>query len=373
MLTMNSKVSALKVIRLAIWVIGGLYLFTFLFAYFEQYWLVKQAQPRAVLARGNLADNELSTINIFNTTSPSVVFISTNKIVRNYWTRDIRKVPKGTGSGFIWDEFGHVVTNYHVIKGASEANIRLNDGRTFQARLVGISPNHDLAVLKINVPLNIPPAIPIGLSSNLQVGQSVYAIGNPFGLDHTLTSGIVSALNRSLSADSDLIINNLIQTDAAINPGNSGGPLLDSAGRLIGINTAIYSPSGAYAGIGFAVPVDTVNKVVPQLIVFGKYSRPSLGIFVDESINKQIASELGIDGVIVLEVNSDSANSSKLHAVKVSRFDFVIGDVIQSINQVPVNSVKSLFTELDKYKIGDTVSLSLFSQGENRTVLVVLE
>ncbi|TCV88443.1 trypsin-like peptidase [Methylomonas methanica] len=220
------------------------------------------AQVRTVAARGDLAADEKSTIELFEKSRDSVVYISTAALVRNVWTRDVFSVPKGTGSGFIWDEAGHVVTNFHVIAGANEATVTLADGRDYKAALVGASQVHDIAVLKIGVGFKRPPPVPVGTSRDLKVGQKVFAIGNPFGLDWTLTGGIVSALDRSLGGQEGPAIEHLIQTDAAINPGNSGGPLLDSAGRLIGINTAIYSPSGASAGIGFAVPVDTVMRVV---------------------------------------------------------------------------------------------------------------
>ena len=197
------------------------------------------------------------------------------------WTRNVFSVPSGSGSGFIWDDAGHVITNFHVVQGATEARVKLSDGRNYKAALVGASPAHDIAVLKIGISAKRPPPLPVGESHNLKTGQKVFAIGNPFGLDWTLTTGIVSALDRSLSTDNGPTIEHLIQTDAAINPGNSGGPLLDSAGRLIGINTAIFSPSGASAGIGFAVPVNTLNRVVPELIRNGKYIRPALGFEVD--------------------------------------------------------------------------------------------
>jgi len=230
----------------------------------------ESTEPRVVQARGNLAEDEKSTIELFENSRDSVVFITTRQRVMDAWTRNIFSVPSGTGSGFIWDDHGHIITNFHVIKGASEATIRLADGRDYKASLVGASPAHDIAVLKIGIGFQRPAPVPIGTSNDLKVGQKVFAIGNPFGLDWTLTTGIVSALDRSLPGGDGRTIDNLIQTDAAINPGNSGGPLLDSAGRLIGINTAIYSPSGASAGIGFAVPVDTVNRVVPQIISRGK-------------------------------------------------------------------------------------------------------
>lgn len=223
------------------------------------------AEPKAITPRGDLGSDEAMTIELFETNKNSVVYIVTAQAVVDVWTRNIYNIPRGAGSGFVWDEQGHIVTNYHVIAEASQARIRLSDGRDYSAVLVGVSPENDLAVLKINVPLKPPRPILIGESDNLKVGQKVFAIGNPFGLDWTLTTGIVSALDRSIGNENDKI-DHLIQTDAAINPGNSGGPLLDSAGRLIGVNTAIFSPSGAYAGVGFAIPVDTVNRIVPEII-----------------------------------------------------------------------------------------------------------
>lgn len=225
--------------------------------------------PKTVTPRGELCNEELMGIELFEKNKNSVVYIATAQAVVDVWTRNIYNIPRGAGSGFVWDEWGHIVTNYHVISGASEAHVRLNDGRDYPASLVGASPEHDLAVLKIDVPIKPPRPIEMGESKNLRVGQKVFAIGNPFGLDWTLTTGVVSALDRSLGDESGRAIHHLIQTDAAINPGNSGGPLLDSAGRLIGVNTAIYSPSGAYAGVGFAIPSDTVNTVVPKIIASG--------------------------------------------------------------------------------------------------------
>ncbi len=222
--------------------------------------------PREVDSRGELCSEETLGIDLFENNKNSVVYIATAQAVVDVWTRNVYSIPRGAGSGFVWDEWGHIVTNYHVISGASKAHVRLNDGRDYPASLVGAVPEHDLAVLKINVPFKPPRPIRLGESKNLKVGQRVFAIGNPFGLDWTLTTGIVSALDRSIGERGGTAIHHLIQTDAAINPGNSGGPLLDSAGRLIGVNTAIYSPSGAYAGVGFAIPVDTVNTIVPTII-----------------------------------------------------------------------------------------------------------
>ncbi len=223
------------------------------------------AEPRIVVERPPLSSHENQTIHLFEANKNSVVYISTAQSVVDVWTRNVYNIPRGTGSGFVWDEAGHIVTNYHVIAQASSASIRLSDGRDYPATLVGAAPEVDLAVLKIDVTFKPPRPIAVGTSHDLKVGQNVYAIGNPFGLDWSLTTGIVSALDRTIG-DRNSAIHHLIQTDAAINPGNSGGPLLDSAGRLIGVNTAIFSPSGAYAGVGFAIPVDVVNEVVPQII-----------------------------------------------------------------------------------------------------------
>ncbi|MCB1791826.1 MAG: trypsin-like peptidase domain-containing protein [Gammaproteobacteria bacterium] len=331
------------------------------------------AEPRTVYARGELAADEQTTIAIFERASPSVVFITTRQRVVDLYTRNVFSVPRGTGSGFFWDDLGHIVTNNHVIEGASEATIRLNDGRSYRAVLVGRSPAHDLAVLRINVPIDPRPPVPIGTSHDLKVGQKVFAIGNPFGLDYTLTSGLVSALDRSLEEENGSTIEHLIQTDAAINPGNSGGPLLDSAGRLIGINTAIYSPSGAYAGIGFAVPVDTVNRVVPELIAEGHYTRPALGIGVDEDVNRALLRELGITGVAVLRVEpGSSAELAGLRAFRPSGDGKVIaGDVILSIEDTPIGSVAKLLSVLDDYRIGDRVSLRVLRGGREHELEVL--
>jgi S1-C subfamily serine protease len=333
------------------------------------------AEPRAVVARGELAADERSTIEIFKTTSPSVVFITTLSRYINPWTRNIREVAKGNGSGIIWDENGHVLTNWHVLKEASSAQVRLNDGRAFKASLVGVSPEHDLAVLRIDVPLNLPPPVAVGTSGDLQVGQKTYAIGNPFGLDYTLTTGVISALNRSIDNDEGGSIDNLIQTDAAINPGNSGGPLIDSAGRMIGVNTAIYSPSGAYAGIGFAVPIDTVNRVVPRLIAEGRYQRPTMGIQVDDDASRLVTKELGVQGVLVLKVTPGSAaHRAGLRETRVTRDgDIIPGDVIQSVGGEPVTDVGELLDVLDRHEVGDRVKVSLYRDGRIGEVELALE
>ena len=330
---------------------------------------------RTVTPRGDLAADERATIELFEKARDSVVYIATTQVVRDVWTRNAYEVPRGTGSGFIWDDAGHVVTNFHVIEGASSASVRLADGREVRAALVGASPAHDIAVLRIGVGFKRPPPVPIGTSHDLKVGQKVFAIGNPFGLDWTLTTGIVSALDRSLPNErGGPPIEHLIQTDAAINPGNSGGPLLDSAGRLIGINTAIYSPSGASAGIGFAVPVDTVMRVVPQLIKTGRYVRPALGIEADEALNERLSALTGIEGVFVLRVTPGSAaDKAGLRGVTRSAEGLVPGDVIVAVEGKPVTSVAQLLARLDDYRVGDTVRVTLRRGEDIREVAVTLQ
>jgi S1-C subfamily serine protease len=334
----------------------------------------RNAAPRTVAARGDLAADEKATIALFEQARDSVVFISTKALVRDFWTRNVFAVPRGTGSGFIWDDAGHVITNFHVIEEASEAVVKLSDGRDYRAALVGASPSHDIAVLRIGVGFQRPPPVPLGTSRDLKVGQKVFAIGNPFGLDWTLTTGIVSALDRSLGGENGTI-EHLIQTDAAINPGNSGGPLLDSAGRLIGINTAIYSPSGASAGIGFAVPVDTVNRVVPQLIRRGKYIRPGLGIEMDEELNERLKAALGVQGVVVLRVPPGSAAArAGLKGAALSRDGRMTpGDIITAVDGKPVDTVGRLLARLDDREVGDTVKVTVLREGRNVEIAVALQ
>jgi S1-C subfamily serine protease len=333
-------------------------------------------EPRAVTPRGDLAADEKGTIDLFERSRDAVVFITTTQRVMEYWSRNVFTIPRGAGSGFIWDDKGHIVTNFHVIVGAAEARVRLSDGKEHTAALVGASPMHDLAVLRIDTAVKRAP-LPLGTSADLKVGQKVFAIGNPFGLDWTLTTGIVSALDRSLKGEDDGVIEHLIQTDAAINPGNSGGPLLDSAGRLIGVNTAIYSPSGASAGVGFAVPVDTVNRVVPQLIAKGRYARPALGIEVDQRVNETAAQHLGLKGVLVLSVRAGSG--AQAAGLIGARFDrdgaFVPGDVITKVEGKAVDSVPGLLSRLDDFRPGDKVRLTLLREGkeEERTVMLQAE
>jgi S1-C subfamily serine protease len=331
--------------------------------------------PREVSARGPLLADEQSTIHIFETARPTVVYITTQARVVDAWTRNAFNIPRGSGSGFIWDDQGHIVTNNHVVAGASAANVRLTDGRGVPASLVGVSPAHDLAVIKIDVS-KLPAALPIGSSHDLRVGQNTFAIGNPFGLDWTLTTGIISALDRSLPAeDGGNLIEHLIQTDAAINPGNSGGPLLDSAGRLIGVNTLIFSPSGASAGVGFAVPVDTVNRVVPQLIAAGKYTRPTLGIQVDQQLNQLLSERAGVKGVFVLRVTPGSpAEAAGLRGVRSEPDGRIVpGDVIVAVEGTEVDSVPRLLGRLDDHAVGETITLTLLREGRRMDVQARLQ
>ncbi|MFQ6548381.1 S1C family serine protease [Aestuariibius sp. 2305UL40-4] len=330
-------------------------------------------EPRVIAARGDLAASEQVTIDLFEQAQESVVFIATSAQARDPFRRRSVEVPRGTGSGFVWDDRGHVVTNAHVIEGASGATVRLADGRAFPASLVGMDPSNDLAVLRLDVPGARPPALPVGRSSDLLVGQSVFAIGNPFGLDLTLTTGVVSALERELPLDRGRVIDGLIQTDAAINPGNSGGPLLDSAGRLIGVNTAIFSPSGASAGIGFAVPVDTVNRVVPQLIARGTYRPPVIGVRVDPRADA-MAARRGLSGALVLAVDPGSpAARAGLEPVRMLQDGTMVPrDRIVAVDGLDVTDSDGLRAALDNYDVGDAVTLRVARDGTTREITLSL-
>src|SRR5258706_9121238 len=331
------------------------------------------AEPRAVAQRSDLDADERRTIELFRSASASVVYITTQVQRMDYWTRNVFEVPQGTGSGFLWDDRGHVVTNYHVVQNASSAKVTLGE-QEYEASLVGAAVEHDLAVLRIRAPQAQLRPLRIGTSADLQVGQKVFAIGNPFGLDHTLTTGIVSALGRTIQSAANTAIDDAIQTDAAINPGNSGGPLLDSSGRLIGVNTAIYSPSGASAGIGFAVPVDTVNRIVPQLIAHGKVIRPRLGIRMDEALGAAVTRRLGGAGGVIRDVAEGSgAAAAGLHSTRLSRGTVVPGEIIQEIDGKAVRTENDLLSRLGAYQAGETVSLTVWWEGRTRKVSVRLQ
>jgi len=316
----------------------------------------KYGVARPIVARGNLAEDEKLTIELYNQSRLGVVNITTLANRKTGLNLNIQQMPEGTGSGFVWDDAGHIVTNFHVIQNADAAQITFADQSVFQARLVGYFADKDLAVLKVDAPPGKLKPIPLGRSDDLQVGQKVYAIGNPFGLDQTLTTGIISALGREIDSVTNRPIKNVIQSDAAINPGNSGGPLLDSAGLLIGVNTAIFSTSGVSAGIGFAIPVDEVNRVVPELIKHGKVTKPGLGVtLAPDNLSRQWVPE----GVVILDLLSEGAaakagirGSSRQRNGKIS-----LGDVIKSVDGKPIKALKDLYLVLDEKKVGDVVKV----------------
>ncbi|HEX6705722.1 MAG TPA: trypsin-like peptidase domain-containing protein [Albitalea sp.] len=330
------------------------------------------APPRAVAARPALGVEELNNIAVFKAASPSVVNITALSVGRDFFSMNVQQVPRGTGTGFVWDDKGHVVTNFHVIQEANAARVTLADQSSHEAQLVGVFPDRDLAVLKIDASKAKLPPIPVGTSRDLQVGQKVYAIGNPFGLDQTLTTGIVSALNREIESVTRRLIRGAVQTDAAINPGNSGGPLLDSAGRLIGVNTAIYSPSGASAGIGFAIPVDEVNRIVPRLIRDGRMVRPALGVTAGPP---QMGPALNLPkGVPLVRVapGGPAQRAGLQPFARGERGGIAAGDVITAVNDEPVADLDDMLTALERFQPGDKVTLSVWRAGKGRKQVVTL-
>ena len=334
--------------------------------------LASDAVPRAVTPRGDLAADENATIALFRQASPSVVYLTSLALKRDIFSLNLFEIPHGAGSGFVWDQDGHIITNFHVIQDASGARVTLADHSVWDAQLVGTAPDQDLAVLYINAPKHRLKPLAIGTSGDLQVGQKVFAIGNPFGLDQTLTTGIISALGREINAVTGRTISGVIQTDAAINPGNSGGPLLDSAGRLIGVNTAIYSPSGASTGIGFAVPVDTVNRIVPQLISHGRVIRPGLGVRIADDAT---ARRLGLQGVLIIQTEKGSAaeTAGLRGTARDSAGRLVLGDVIVNINADSITASGDLLTVLEKYAVGTAVTVTVLREGSRVTVPVTLQ
>jgi S1-C subfamily serine protease len=331
--------------------------------------------PRTVTPRGDLAGDEKATVDLFQEAAPSVVYITNLAVRRDAFSFDVMEIPQGTGSGFVWDDAGHVVTNFHVIQTAQAAEVTLSDHSSWDARLVGAEPDKDLAVLHIDAPPEKLHPIAVGTSGDLRVGQKVFAIGNPFGLDHTLTTGIISALGREIRAATGRSIQNVIQTDAVINPGNSGGPLLDSAGRVIGVNTAIYSPQGSggtYIGIGFAVPVDTIRRIVPQLIEHGKVVRPGLGVVL---ANERIVQELGLEGALVIDVKA--GGSADKAGIRPTRRDasgrLVLGDLIVAVGAGAVKNADDLGQWLEERAVGDTVEITVLRAGRREKLKVKLQ
>lgn len=333
--------------------------------YFER--LMFPATPRAVLPRGNLADAERTAIEIFERVSPSVVQVAGRP---GAVTSSAEEEGEGgrvqAGTGFIWDQAGHVVTNSHVVQGTSEVVVRFASGETVRAAAIGAAPNYDLAVLRLVNPRRLPAPIAVGSSSDLKVGQWAFAIGNPFGLDQSLTTGVISALKRRLPTSGGREITNVIQTDAAINPGNSGGPLLDSAGRLIGVNTAIISPSGTSAGIGFAIPVDVVNRIVPELIRSGRVPTPGIGIV---AANESISTRLGAEGVVVVRTQPGTpAERAGLRGMDVN--SGTLGDVIVAVNGLPIHRLADLTGQLEQTGVGKNVEITVKRDGDTRTLTV---
>ncbi len=326
--------------------------------------LLTASEPRSVTPRGSLTDTEQSTVQLFENLAPSVVFIVIESHSGGFWGG----VPgrRGAGSGFIWDAAGHVVTNHHVVAGADRVLVRVDDTETLAARVVGTAPDYDLAVVKLlggRTPLR---PIPVGSSTDLRVGQAAFAIGNPFGLARTLTTGVISALDRRLPTAPNREVRGVIQTDAAINPGNSGGPLLDSAGRLIGVNTAILSETGVSAGIGFAVPVAVVNRVVPQLIAEGRVDRPGIGIV---ALPEELVAGLGVSGIVIDQVlPGSSAATAGLRGLDRRRRR--LGDIITHVQGRPVSSVADLAAVLQELGVGNTAELTVLRGGQTRTVQV---
>ncbi len=323
-------------------------------------------------ANNSLSSEEKSTIRLFEKAAPSVVYITTLARQRDYFSTNITEVPRGTGSGFVWDKSGHIITNYHVVQTVAEkgdkATVTFSDRSTWDAELVGIAPEKDLAVLKISASAESLRPIPIGNSERLRVGQTTYAIGNPFGLDQTLTTGIVSALGREIQSIGGVTIQDVIQTDAAINPGNSGGPLLNSAGQLIGVNTAIYSPSGAYAGIGFSIPVDAVKWVVPDLIQYGRINRPTLGIYPARQ-------QLNVEGVLIMGVveNSGAAKAGLKGTLRDKYGRIELGDIITGLDNSKIKNYSDLILALEKHKPGETVTITILREDKEKKVDVVLD
>lgn len=327
--------------------------------------------PRMV-ERGELRAEEEAVITLFSRVSPSVVSVTTLAMRQAYGTLDANAIPRGTGSGFVWDEQGHVVTNYHVVAEADALRVTLEDQSTWPARVVGAAPEVDLAVLHVEAGRGALPPIAVGSSHDLRVGQRVLAIGNPFGLDHSLTTGVVSALDRTIRSLSGREIQGVIQTDASINPGNSGGPLLDSAGRLVGVNTAIRSPSGASAGIGFAVPVDTVTRVVPQLIEYGRLVRPRLGVQIaHDAMNRR----LGVSGLLLLSVEPGgaAARAGLRGTGRDAQGRVVLGDVLVRVAGTRLRVADDLLRALEQHDAGDTVAIEVLRAGRLGTASVVLD
>ncbi len=332
---------------------------------------IKPVSERALL------EDEKNTISLFQKNVKSVVNVSNMRIARSGWWfhSEEMEVPAGAGSGFVWDDKGHIVTNYHVIANGDSFVVSFHkDKETYDATVVGTYPQKDIAVLKLKKrPKTLSPITP-GTSKDLLVGQKAVAIGNPFGLDHTMTSGIISATGRKIRGVANVTINGMIQTDCSINPGNSGGPLYDSQGKVIGMNTMIYSASGSSAGVGFSVPIDTIKSIVPQIIKYGKVKRPGLGIGL---LEEGYRNHFGIEkGIVVRYVDPKSpASRAGLEGIKRDRRGrYMLGDIILKIDDHEVNNYDEIFNVLDNYKVGDEVTITyLRGDDEKKTKLKLME
>ncbi|HUE69481.1 MAG TPA: trypsin-like peptidase domain-containing protein [Pirellulaceae bacterium] len=321
----------------------------------DRVFLDPAAQPRPIAPAGDLAADEKATIALYRQSSESVVHVSSSRLGRDF-TFNLTEIPRGTGTGFVWDEKGHIVTNFHVVAGGNRFRVTLADQSAWDAKIVGYAADKDLAVLNVNAPAGRLKPLLVGTSGDLQVGQKVFAIGNPFGLDQTLTTGVISGLGRQINSPSGRIIDGAIQTDAAINPGNSGGPLLDSRGRLIGVTTAIASNSGDSAGVGFAIPVDTVQRIVPQILRYGRVVRPTIGAsFLPPQYTRRL------DGVMVMTVaEGGPAEQAGIIPIRQDEEgDFYVRDVIVAVDGQPVKTEEELLTIIENHSVGDTVKLTI--------------
>jgi 2-alkenal reductase len=316
-----------------------------------------------VTPRGELAPGEKAAVELFQRVSPSVV-----QVVGASPEAALGNMSEGvhSGTGFVWDAAGHIVTNNHVVQGASEIAIRFASGRVAPAEVMGVAPTYDLAVLRLRSVQELPPPVMIGRSADLQVGQAAFAIGNPFGFDQSLTTGVISALKRRLPTSGGREISGVVQTDAAVNPGNSGGPLLDSAGRVIGVNTAIFSPSGANAGVGFAIPIDVVNRIAPQLIKNGRVPTPGIGII---AADEATSARLGVEGVIVVR-SSPGSPAARAGLRGIDLANGMLGDVIVGVDGRKIRRLADLTDALEEAGVGKQITLQVVRDGLSRTLRV---
>jgi S1-C subfamily serine protease len=323
--------------------------------------------PLPPLSPGARIEDERNTIGVFKAASPSTVFVTQTRVMVDYLAGVAQEVPAGSGSGFVWDDAGHIVTNFHVVDGAQSLSVTFHDQQNVEAKVVGLEPRKDIAVIKVDLPGKALVPIRVAKSTALEVGQKAVAIGNPFGLDHTLTTGVISALGRQVQGAGGVSIRDMIQTDAAINPGNSGGPLLDSAGQLIGMNTMIYSKSGSSAGIGFAVPVSTIARIVPQIIKTGRAEQLGFGVTIDPE--QKLERRLGLRGVIVISVPpSGTAAKAGLKGLSRTRRGISLGDVIVAVGDKRIDTYDDLYTTVDSHKPGDIVAVTVARGEETATV-----